>query len=204
MGYGAAVFSGVSLLAFSVWAFGGSWFRNRGGEPAMYATIALVFLGLSGGALCPLLKGAYRIRRFYGLFLPAFLVYAVVWSGFWFWLKFGWGEWLGAAVGCLAFTAVGAWKLQAWDRYWKVSAVFFALHTIGYFVGGWSMAQLLAIAKQAPVASLDKRQWITLAQLSWGLAYGLGLGAAIGYLTHEFQCALGPSESKSFPIQPQV
>jgi hypothetical protein len=194
-GYGALVFSGVSLLAFSVWALGGSWFRNRGGEPAMYAAIALVFLGLTGWALSPLLRSQHRIRRFHGFFLPAFLGYAIVWSGFWFWLKFGWGEWLGAAAGCLLFTLVGAWKFNAWDRYWKVSIAFFTLHTIGYFAGGWSMGQLLAVAKQAPIASLDKRQWITLAQLSWGFAYGLGFGAALGYLTYEFQRTLATPET---------
>ena len=44
---GALGFGLVSLIAFSVWAFGGGWFRGRGGEPAMYAAIAAVFVVVS-------------------------------------------------------------------------------------------------------------------------------------------------------------
>ena len=79
--HGALGFALVSIAAFAVWAFGGPWFRGRGGEPAMYAAITAVFLGLSGAVLAPLAGGW---GRFYRAFLPAFGVYALVWSLAWF------------------------------------------------------------------------------------------------------------------------
>ena len=45
---GALGFAVVSVAAFCVWAFGGRWFRGNGGEGAMYAAIAAVFIGMSG------------------------------------------------------------------------------------------------------------------------------------------------------------
>ena len=103
---GAWRFATVSLLAFSVWAFGGRLFRGIGGEPTMYAAITVVFLGLSGWFLGPLAPGPRPIRTFYSLFFPSFLAYAVVWSGLWFALGFGLGEWLASLAGSLVFVAI--------------------------------------------------------------------------------------------------
>ena len=75
---GAWRFALVSLIAFSVWAFGGKLFRGIGGEPTMYAAITLVFLGLSGGFLAPLAPGPKRLQSFYALFFPGFIAYAIV------------------------------------------------------------------------------------------------------------------------------
>ena len=180
--WGSAGFCGVSVAAFSIWAGGSGWFRHRGGEAALYAAIAIAFVGLTGLFLHPLLVGPRRIRRFYAAFTPAFLLYAVVWSGFWFWLKFGLGEWLGAFFGSAGFVAIMAWRLGRWHSLVPVTVVFFALHTAGYFAGGWCMAQLLALARQVPPPVLNKGTLITCAMLSWGVMYGLGFGAGLGYL----------------------
>lgn len=184
---GSIGFAVVSVAAFCVWAFGGRWFRGNGGEGAMYAAIAAVFVGLSGVLLHPLILGRNRLWRFYSVFAPAFLAYAVVWSGFWFWLKFGLGEWLGALLGSVAFVALSAWRFGRWQRFGVGVVIFFVLHTAGYFAGGQSMAWLMQASRQKPVPFLDPTSLVVLAKLSWGLFYGLGLGAGLGYVFALFQ-----------------
>ncbi len=181
---GALGFMGVSVAAFAVWAFGGGWFRGRGGEPAMYAVITVVFLGLGGVVLQSLLRGPRRLTRFYGAFVPAFLAYAVVWSVFWFWLGGGAGEWLGAILGCLVFVAISALRLgrPPGQGLLLAGVVFFVAHTAGYFAGGRAMAHFMGAARQAPARSDERARWSRMAKLSWGVCYGLGFGAGLGCL----------------------
>lgn len=177
--HGAIGFAGVALAAFSIWAFAPGFFRHAGGEPGMYAAIALVFLGLSGLVLGPLAGGA---GRFYKAFLPAFLLYSVLWCVAWFALKNRAGEWLGAAAGCLGFAWL-AMRLLGSTRGWLVAAVaLFALHTAGYFAGDWAMYDYWLGDKE--VGKEERRQLATLGKLSWGLLYGLGFGAGIGQVFH--------------------
>ncbi len=184
---GAAGFSGVSVTAFAVWAFGAGQFRGLGGEAGMYVAIAVVFVALTGLWLHPLVLGKHRMRRFYGAFVPAFLAYASVWSGFWFWLKFGAGEWLGGFVGSLTFVALIAWRLGRAPGFVRASAVFFGLHTGGYWAGGYSMAWLVGLSRLHPTPFLTAPSLLILAKLSWGLFYGLGFGAGLGYVFATFQ-----------------
>lgn len=179
---GAFGFAVVSIAAFSIWAFAGNWFRGHGGELAMYAAIAVVFLGLAGVVLGPLADGT---GRFYRAFLPAFLVYAVLWTAAWFVLKGRLGEWSGAAVGSLAFTLISL-RLLGQSRGWLAAAVvFFILHTAGYFAGDWAMhTYWLAKGRLAQYPGLTQPGLLILAKLSWGLCYGLGFGAGIGWVFH--------------------
>lgn len=177
---GAVGFATVSVAAFAVWAFGGRWFRTHGGEGAMYSTIAIVFVLLSGLLLHPLLPGERRMRRFYVIFTPAFLAYALVWSAFWFWLGAGLGEWIGALLGSMTFVTLMAWRMGRWPGFVLAAVAFFALHTAGYFAGGRSMALLVAAARQKPVPFLDSATLVLMAKLSWGLCYGIGFGAGLG------------------------
>lgn len=184
---GTLAFTAVSTLAFAVWAFGGGWFRGRGGEPAMYAVIAVVFMGLTGAFLHPLLTGTRRLLRFYGVFVPAFLAYAIVWSGFWFWLGSGAGEWLGAIVGSAAFIGISAWRLGQWNSLFLAGLVFFVTHTAGYFAGGRSMAHFIGIGRAESAGSAARDRWFLIAKLSWGIGYGLGFGAGLGYAYYSLQ-----------------
>lgn len=180
--HGALGFALVSLAAFSVWAFGVRFFKGVGGEPAMYAAIAVVFMLLSGLLLGGLAGGA---GRFYKAFVPAFFLYAAVWCAAWFGLGGRQGEWLGAAAGCLVFTWV-AMKLAGSSRgWWLVALVLFVLHTGGYFAGDWAMYDVwLNKEHLAELAPADRAQSALLGKLSWGLFYGLGFGAGIGCVFH--------------------
>ncbi|TDU71207.1 hypothetical protein EI77_02329 [Prosthecobacter fusiformis] len=178
--HGAIGFAIVSVAAFSVWGFAAGAFRDFGGELGMYAAIAGVFLALSGVLLSPLAPG---MGRFYKAFLPAFLLYAVVWCVAWFGLKGRVGEWVGAAAGCLVFTWVGM-KMLGSTRGWMAAAMaLFALHTAGYFAGDSAMYDYwVPLAKAGDLGKVDRAQLILYGKLSWGLFYGLGFGAGIGWV----------------------
>ena len=106
---GTMGFTMVSVAGFAVWALAGKWFYAHVGEAGLYAVSFVVFLGLSGLLLHPLVNGPRPLLRFYKIFVPAFLAYALVWCGFWFALHYGAGEWLGSFFGCAAF----AWRSRS-------------------------------------------------------------------------------------------
>lgn len=172
--HGSIGFAVVSIAAYSIWAFVP---RIAGSEIGMYALIALVYLGGAGLALCGLLHGENRLRRFYRLFLPAFFGYSLLWSLAWFVIKGRPGEWIGALAGTLFFAFV-AWKsLGRASGFWIAALMLFAMHTLGYFIGGKWMYGILA----SGIEGWAKPQVAIVAKLGWGLFHGLGFGAGIGF-----------------------
>ena len=163
---GSLGFAVVSVAAFSVWAFGGAWFFQHGGEVVMYAGCSLVFMGLSGLLLHPLLEGPRRVWRFYGIFFPAFFVYAVAWCAAYMFMGEGLGEWVGSLAGSFAFTMVMSIILGTYRALLPAALVMFLTHSAGYFVG-----EKICYTFLHSVSS----------ELVWGLLYGLGFGAGIGY-----------------------
>lgn len=181
--HGAFGFALVSVAAFSIWAYAAEFFRHLGGELGMYSAIAMVFLGFSGLILAPLAGG---VRPFYSAFLPAFFAYSVLWCVAWFGLKGRAGEWTGAALGCLAFTLISM-KILGSAKHWLMAAmVMFILHSAGYFAGDWAMYQYCKPKAQTFAKNSSEWQyWLTLGKLTWGLFYGLGFGAGIGWVFHQ-------------------
>lgn len=165
---GTLGFAAVSLAAYSVWAFAGGWFKS---EAALYSSIALAFVALSGVALHPL---AGSLPRFYKSFVPAFLAYAAVWCLAWFTLHSRLGEWLGSLGGSVAFAVVAGLILGKPRASLQAAAVLFFAHSVGYFMG-------------ADFYEGVKPQARTLARLGWGLFHGLGFGAGIGYAFFQFR-----------------
>lgn len=184
---GSLGFAVVSLGGFAVWAFGGRWFEARLGEAGMYAVSAVVFLGLSGLFLHPLVQGPNSVWRFYKAFTPAFFAYAIVWSVAWFTLKFGLGEWLGSLLGTVVFAALLGWSLGSHRSFFAVCLVLFVTHSAGYFLGGelyyWSKKPAAA----EMFSGLSKSQIAICGRMAWGLLYGLGFGAGLGYAFFKFQ-----------------
>ena len=165
----------MSLLAYSIWAFAP---HVAGSEGGMFALIAVVYLAGTGLVLCGLLKGVNRLQRFYAMFLPAFAGYAVLWSLAWFALKRGVGEWIGATLGTTFFS----WMIWSCLRrplgFWLGAFVLFALHTLGYLIGGVWMYRLL----DRGIEGWEQFHVAVVAKLGWGLFYGLGFGAGIGFV----------------------
>ncbi len=184
---GSIGFGLVSLGGFAVWAFGGRWFSARLGEGGMFAVCAIVFLGLSGLFLHSLVQGSGTLRRFYKAFIPAFIAYAIVWSVAWFGLGFGAGEWIGSLLGTIVFAALVARSLGSYGSFIVVCLVLFVTHSIGYFLGGelyyWSHRPAAADL----LGSLSRWQRTVGGRMAWGLLYGLGFGAGMGYAFFRFQ-----------------
>ena len=189
---GSIGFGLVGLAAFSVWAFGGKWFENHLGEAGLYGACALVFIALSGLLLHPLLGRSRSLLHFYGIFIPAFLVYAIIWCTAWFVLRFGAGEWLGSLLGTAGFVGILSWRLHNSRGFIQTSLIVFVLHSAGYFLGGQIMHWLLGAAGSGLLSGLSRPTLLIVAKFMWGLVYGVGFGAGIGYALHAIQKKKAP------------
>jgi hypothetical protein len=189
---GAIGFAIVSLAGFAVWAFGGKWFYAKVGEAGLYGGCTVVFVGLAGLLLHPLVAPPRRIMRFYKIFIPAFFAYAAVWSACWFKWHFGLGEWLASFFGCAAFAIVLAIAFGSFRLLALVIIVLFLLHSAGYFAGDWFYKWMNASTGRDAL-HLSKSAASLVAKLGWGICYGLGFGAGIGAAFHLLQKAVRPS-----------
>lgn len=187
---GVIGFTIVSLAGFVPWAFFGKWFREpgRGGELGMYLACAAVFLILSGALLHRLILGRGSFSRFYAVFTPAFVIYSAAWIVAWM----GIGGHIGSIVGLLLGTGcMGLLLTQAFAAQTersRVIAALFILNSLGYFIGGWVEGWLIALPKcEFFGVSLARPQQRLLAMMSWGLFYGIGLGAGLGVAFHACQ-----------------
>jgi hypothetical protein len=167
----------VSVAGFAPWAVAGGWFYRRIGEAGLYAVCALVFIGTAGLLMHRLIIGPGSLSRFHLLFAPSFGAYSVAWIIGWMAL----GGHLGSVVGLLAGTALMGWMLaRAFDarrETLKVIAALFVLNAAGYFIGGVVEGALLH-TEGLPFS--DMAQAI-VAKSSWGVFYGAGLGAGLGW-----------------------
>ncbi|HEX3133766.1 MAG TPA: hypothetical protein VHX44_09325, partial [Planctomycetota bacterium] len=163
----------VSIAGFAPWVLGGGWFHRTVGEVGLYATCLVRFLLVALILLPGLLTGEARLRRTAAWFLPAFIAYAVLWCACWFLFHGRIGEIVGALTGGSAFALLTAWALGRPRSLLLSVLVFLAAHLAGYFIGGWAMHEGLAAGLQN-----------TLGMLTWGLWYGIGFGAGIGWLVH--------------------
>jgi hypothetical protein len=180
---GSLGFATVSVAGFSVWAFAGKWLSGHIGEFGLYFACAIAFIVFSGMALHPLVRGPRSLVRFYKIFIPAFGAYAVVWSAAWFAWRFGLGEWLGSLAGSIVLAVMIGRGFGNFPSVVKVSAVMFALHSAGYFLGGRIMHWFASSSN----GGLRGGHISALAKLCWGALYGLGVGAGLGYAFFTFQ-----------------
>ncbi len=169
VGFGGAGFAAVSTLAYGIWAW-----RLMPESPAMYAVIALVYIGLGGAVLGRLVTGPGSWPRFALGFALVFLAYAVIWSAFWFGLG---GKRYGDLWGALLGLAALVWLLRrafgVTGGFSVLLAVLFVLHSAGYYAGG--------VLKGTYRGSTG--------MLLWGTAHGAGFGAGLGYALWRLQAA---------------
>lgn len=171
---GTIGFTVVSIAGFVPWAVFGRWFYRHSGEVGMYIACAALFIGLSGPLLHRLIIGPGSMSRFYKVFGLAFAVYSVGWIAGWMLLRGHPGSLAGLLAGTVAMAWVLAAAFEAKGVFLKVAAVLFVSNAAGYFIGGVVEAALI---RQVPLA----------AKLSWGLFYGLGFGAGLGYAFYACQ-----------------
>ncbi len=162
---GAAGFGAVSVIVYGTVAFAGRWLYTTLTETGAYAFWAALYLGGTPGVLGRLLIPAGRRRRFSLLFMVGFLAYALGWVAAYFPLRNKPGELLASLLGPALFAVVlcaGYRRTAAW---WALSAVLAIGHGAGYFLG-----DLLNSTVRGPFG-----------MVLWGVAHGLGYGAAIGW-----------------------
>jgi hypothetical protein len=160
--WGSLSFGAVSVFAYSIWAFG----LIKGAGP-MFASIAIVYLGLSGLALSRLVRQPGVAWRFPLFFAAAFLAYAVVWCLFWFGLSGKYhADLYGSLIGLCAMTWMFQRAFGSREEFLPMFAVLFLFHTVGYYLGGEMHALFSGPA----------------GPLLWGGFHGLGFGAGLGYV----------------------
>ena len=178
-------FTIVSVAGFLPWGVYGKWFRAQVGELGMYVACAVVFIVSSGLVMHRLIIGSGSLSRFYKLFTPAFAAYSVAWIiG---WMKVGGHP--GSVVGLLSGTAIMGWMLatafDARGETLKVIAALFVLNSIGYFIGGIFETALIGIPEcRIGGVTLAKPTQLILAKMQWGVCYGIGFGAGLGFAFH--------------------
>lgn len=163
-------FTVVSIAGFVPWAVFGHWFRvhmGKSGEVGMYAACAIVFIALTSPLLHRLIIGPGAVSRFYKLFGISFTAYSIAWIIGWMSLRGHPGSLAGLAAGTMVMSLMLAAAFNAQRSVVKIFFALFLLNTLGYFIGGVSEHYLMPLHK-------------TTAMLSWGLFYGLGLGAGLG------------------------
>jgi hypothetical protein len=166
------------------------------GEGGLYAVCALTFIGLSGPLLHRLILGPGSLLRFYKLFCLAFSAYSILWICGWMTESLA-----GLLVGTAAMGAILACAFDAKESAFKVIAVLFVLNAIGYFGGGWVEGTFMGM-KSIPLLGvvLARPVQAMIAKLLWGVCYGVGFGAGLGFAFHLCQgrtrAALKASETE--------
>lgn len=201
---GGVGFGLVGLAAFGVWSFGGKSLTPAIGEPGLYALCALVFIGLAGMVFGQVVIGPGGTPRIYALFTVSFLAYATVWCAAWFSLRGSLtAEVTGAIAGSVAMAGLLAWGFGASRQFLRVALALIALNALGYFLGeiwwrwlpGEGGAQLLG-------SLFNRPQRILLSQLGWGLIFGAGFGAGIGYALFLCQQEVRAKLRTGIPLKP--
>lgn len=170
---GAIGFTLLSVAGFAPWAVTGRALYHAIGEAGMYAVCALVFLALSGPLLHRLLIGPGSLGRFCKVFDIAFTAYSVAWIIGWMSLRGHVGSLAGLFAGTAVMSVILAAAFDARASLLKLIAVLFLANAAGYFVGGVAEANVPGVA----------------GKLLWGVCYGVGFGAGLGYAFHECQSA---------------
>ncbi len=200
---GGVGFGLVGLAAFAVWAVGGHALQAAVGEPGLYATCALVFIGLAGAVFGQLVIGPGGTRRIYGLFLVAFGSYSIVWTTAWFALRGTLtAEVAGAVLGAAAMAGVLVWGFGVGRDFFRLAAALILLNALGYFLGevwwrwlpGEGGAQLFG-------SLLNRPQRQLAAMLGWGILFGGFFGAGVGLVIYQCQQAIRERLQTGIPLK---
>ena len=207
---GIVGFTILSVAGFAPWAVFGRLLYRTIGEAGLYAVCALVFIALSGPLMHRLIVGPGSLSRFYKLFAVTFAVNSVLWILGWFAFRKFWNGHLGSLAGLLAGTAAMGWMLarafDAREATVKVIAALFILNSLGYFIGGWVEGAVIGMKQLSLFGhALVKPAQMILAKSLWGVFYGIGFGAGLGFAFHLCQARIRAklqSQSRQYTAVP--
>jgi len=165
---GGLGFAAVSLCVFATVAFGERWMYRNLTVIGAYVAWTVLFILLGGAVLGSLVRGRWRLPRFYLLYGAAFFGYAVAWTFAYFALSEPIDEWFGSLAGSVLMALVFAAGFRVMGSVFQFSTLLFIANSIGYFIG----------------AILYARIGGSTGMLLWGVVYGLCLGAGMGAVLH--------------------
>ena len=165
---GGLGFGVVSLCVFATVAFAERWMYTHLGLAGAYLAWTALFILLGGGMLGSLVRGRWRLPKFYLLFSLAFFAYAAGWTVTYFAIRGAAGEWVGSLGGSLLMGSVFAIGFGVARSALKLSALLFVANSAGYFLG----------------SALNNFVGGSTGMLLWGTAYGVFLGAGLGAVLH--------------------
>lgn len=165
---GALGFCIVSLCVFATVAFAERWMYAQFGLIGAYLVWTILFILLGGAVLGLLVRGFWRLPKFFMLFAVAFFAYAVGWVVSYFFLRGTTGELVGSLIGSLLMVVVLAAGLGALSSILKLFVILFAANSAGYFLG----------------SALNDSIRGNTGMLLWGAVFGLFLGAGLGAVLH--------------------
>lgn len=179
-------FTVLSVAGFAPWAVTGRMLYRAIGEAGLYAVCAVIFIGLSGPLLHRLILGPGSLLRFYKLFAVAFTGYSIAWIVGWMSLGGHTGSVVGLLAGAAIFSIIVTSAFKARSAWLAITAVLFLTNAAGYFIGGWIEAS--AAAADGWLGFLtDRSTRVLVAKLLWGVSYGVGFGAGLGFAFHRAQ-----------------
>ncbi len=169
-----ALFTLVALIAFSLWAFPLEFLQ---GSKKLYPAIAIVFI--LGGA--PSMLPAFRANngktgqtKYLLLFWPAFMIFSAAWWFFWDLFLDHLGEVFGSFLGLLGLIIVFRCGFRMTRSVWQLLGIAFTWYTVNYYLSELTYTETKSISAI----------WATpVSRLCWGLFFGLGMGAALSYIT---------------------
>ncbi len=163
-------FSIVGLAGFAPWVFGAGRFNST---TSLYLACALPFFALGGLALYPDVRARLSLGKSYLLFFAAFFAFATGWCLIYLTLHGKHGEVFGALLGTTALCLVMRSTFRKKGNFPEALGVAFTLFTIGYFIGDWLFYVVIPSSHAA---------W---GQLAWGICFGFGFGAGLGWLARD-------------------
>jgi hypothetical protein len=171
LGLGAGGFCLVVVVVMAIAGVTDHLLKKHLGDRGGYAFNALLFIVMAGGVFRRLVIAPAPLFRVYLLFAAAFFLYVAAWTAAYRPFRNVLGEWLGSLAGGMGLGLVFATVFDAPKQAVKVILVLCITSAAGYFGVKFLYLHIPGI----------------VGALVCGAAYGLVVGAGLGYALHACQ-----------------
>jgi len=171
LGFGAVSFCLIIVLVMGIAAMTDNFLKKYLGDKGSYAFSALLFILMAGGVFRRLVIAPAPLFRVYILFAAAFFLYAAAWTAAYRPFRNVLGEWLGSLAGGMGLGLMIATVFDAPKQAVRIILVLCITSAAGYFGVKWLYPYIPGI----------------VGALVCGAAYGLVVGAGLGYALYACQ-----------------
>jgi hypothetical protein len=169
--FGAVGFCVVIMVVMGIAALTDTLLKKHVGDKWTYAFNASLLILMAGGVFRRLIIAPAPVFRVYVLFAAAFVLYDAAWTAAYRPFRNVMGEWLGSLAGGMGLGLAFATIFDAPKQAVRVIVVLCITSAAGYFGGKFLQPHLPGL----------------VGALVFGAAYGLGLGAGVGYALYTCQ-----------------